>query len=969
MKTSPELLSDILNVLGKINSNIESIKGTGGKSSTGKETKGSKESKAAAGMSMNLGDLASGKKTHEGVKDTASAIKDLSTSLGPLSSGLIKFGLVPNRYKLGLTDFINTLLQQSTINNINAKVRAKEIAEAIGIISDSLPKLVKGLFMFGLLPGSFKRSLFVFMKDILQLGTSSTVKKAKTSAEAMNILGEALPKLAKGVFVFGIAQKIGLVSATSKGLKSLYDVFLFIGNPATQEIVVVAALSIAAVGVALIGLSKVLSSIAKVILAFSAAIVIIVGAIWLATKLFTTAEGKKIGPLAAMGIIIGSIGILAAGFAIIGALGGLIALGGIAIASMGKGLMWAAGGLLSIVGAFWLMNKMTKDDTGEKAKEFLWIGAGAIGLFGLMFVGLGLFHGKIKDGGKATQEMGKGMVWIAGGLLALGGVYALLTKVFKLDFGETISNLAVGIAILGLTFAGLGLFSLLIIPGTVALIAMGISIGIFALIAWGVGAVIKEIGGTKGLEDMSTNIELLIGGVLTGVIKGVKKGLLGDTSSTGIFKIFDVAKNVAVLIGAVFMLMAVSYALMMFAFTIKAFTTAGVIKTVTGYDANGNPIYGDSVNVVSAGENIAKSIGAFFSTLTKTFKDPTIIPKKEDMIKISDILIGEQGARYLFSQKRVQKTPSLIDVLAKFANVISIFAKVKQMPVYDIDAKGNTKLVGYVKPETIATNMVDTIKAFFKAFDGKKTELSNLSTETSYNIAEVLLGKSAFKLFGLKFGRAEGKPGIIDALQKFSEVIMTYSRFGTENKIYTEFNDDGTPKPGSGVAVTDVANNMVKGISSFLSAFLNAFSINRMGQNSSIETVSQTIISKMTKFSDMISKLNDVGKNVDGIDKLAASLGALGTNIGVLQTNMGALNTDNLEKLSKVTAEYAIKTKGITPVTIEQSQTAIQASQPDWDAIAEKIGQKVAEKMVGLNTGEFKFQFMDTNVGNLSIKR
>ena len=559
-------------------------------------------------------------------------------------------------------------------------------------------------------------------------------------------------------------------------------------------------------------------------------------------------------------------------------------------------------------------------------------------------------------------------MFLAGGLLLLGGTMALL-NLMKVDLGEMLPSLARGLAILGLTFAGIGLFSPLILMGTAALLAISISIGLFSLISLGIGAIITKLGGEKGLSVMTDNISLLISSVLKGVIHGVSNGLLGepgDRPESFFGKVGKIVKNVGILIGSIGLLMGVSYALVYFAFALKAFTHAGIIKTVIGYKPNGDPIFGESVNVISAGENIAKSIGSFFTTLTKTFKDPTIIPNNEDTEKIVDILMGNQGFRILGIRWAGKKRPGLIDALSKFANLISIFAKVNKIPIYDIDANGNTKIKEYTDTPTIAKNIILTLKSFFKAFKDNQSTLNDISTEATEKIAEVLFGQSAFKFLGLKVGR--DKPGILEPILKFTEVLVQYAKLGANNELPIEFDEKG--KVIKSIPIETIATNMVTGISSFLNAFNTAFSAPGIVDN--ISKQSKSMDKALGNFSSVITKFDDLAKSLTSIDKLSESIGSLATNIGNLVVNMDSLKTDNLEKLAKIAAQHAVTTQGVTINTQGATTTAtsgLATGQPDWDIIADKIGSKIAEKLSSQNTGEFQFRFMDTDAGNLSIKR
>ncbi len=888
MLQANELLYGILKTLGKIEINTRGGKGASGAGAKAK----------AGNLSLDLNNLIQDQKKNENLKNTSAAIKELSSALGPLSSGLIKFGLIPKSFKKSIIFFIHDLLAQSDFRGMKASIAAKQVAEA------------------------------------------------------MNILGEALPKLAKGVFRFGLMSKTGLVRATAMGIETLMGALAIAGNPLTLPFVLAGAAALSAVGVALMGIASVLKSIALLVLAFASSIIIMVGAIYLATKLF------HVKPLAAMGIIVGSIAILAGGFALIGILSPLIIGAGAGISAMGVGLLLLGIGMLAFLGAGALMNKLTGS---QEATDLAFKGMiKSVVLMSLLFAGLGLIGKLIFKGGIAVQSMGKGMMFLAGGLLLLGGAIALL-KLMKVDLGEMIPSLAKGLAILGLVFAGLGLFSILIIPGTAALLAISLSIGLFALVALGIGAIIKKLGGKEGMSVMTDNISMLISSVLQGVIKGVSTGLLGEEgSSKGFFgKIGTVAKNVAILIGSIGLLMGVSFALIMFAFAIKAFTKAGIIKTVTGYKPNGEPIYGESVNVVSAGENIAKSVGSFFTTLTETFKDPSIIPDKGDIENIIDILMGNQGFRVLGIRLAGKKRPGLIDALSKFASLISIFAQVNKIPVYEIDKNGNTKIKEYIDASSVATNVVGSLSAFFKAFKDNESTLSSVSSDTTEKIAEILLGRDAFRLLGLKVGR--NKPGILEPINKFAEILTTFGKFGSTQEIPIL---DENGKVVGKVKVTEVANQIVANLASFATTLANA------SISGNIDKAEKNI----NKYSGIIEELSKFSESLTPLEKASDTISNLAKSISDLSVSLDGFDQTKLSKLAAISVSASggsasgTGTPGTsTAAKLDEKTKAIKESSakgPDWDLISAQIGSSVGSQLVdAMKKGQVKFEFSPSSPG------
>jgi hypothetical protein len=857
----------------------------------------------------------------------------------------------------------------------------RETAETMKIIGESLVVLSKGMWKFWLVPNNAKKSVYDFMNSMLQLSrVSGGIGKGmgfKLVAEGMVTLGEALPKLAKGIFWFGLMARTGLVSATVAGLTSLYGVMLIIGNPATQKIVLVAAAALAAVGVALNGIANVLKSIALVILSFAASIVIMVGAIYLASKLFI------VGPLKAMLIVVGAIGILAAGFALIGVLAPLIMLAGPAIAAMGLGLASLGAGLLVFLGSIALIKMILGEKSPmEMMKGFLM----PILVIGLIFAGLGLVAPFIWLGAKAAQQMGKGLIFLAGGILAIGVVGKLL-NMMGVDIKQVSSDFAMSILKLGLMFAGIALLGVLIVPGTLVLMAMAASIIVFALITLGIGAVIAKLGGAAGLETAKNNIGSLISSVLMGVINGVSRGLLGENGdSKGFFgKVATMGKNVAILIGSIFLLMGVSYALIMFGQAIKSFTQAGVIKTVTGYNKDGSPIFGDSVNVVSAGENIANSIGSFFRTLTTTFKDTSIIPDKlmiEDMV---DILMGRQGVR-LYGLRFGANRPGLLDAIGKFSEIISTFAKVDQIPIFD----KNGKVSGFTNPAGVASNIVASLIAFFKGFADNKSMLEGISTDSIKSVAKILMGTDgSFKLYGLKFGASS--PGILEPLMKFAELLQA---MGADPSKMTYVDADGKTQT---MDVAQSAGNIVKALSTFASSISKSMSVlDPVKTNKS----GLTALQSFDKLNEQFAKLI---KQKDGLMQTADILSKMSLSIEKLAGSLLTVDADKLASLASIsTAELQasienkeswlektvnkLKSTGPSPKSSQEISAApvVETTTPvavtptsktaekqptieqvDWALVSDSIGEAVASYMKNTT---FNFVFDTANTDKASGK-
>lgn len=902
MKTSPELLTDILGVLVKVSTVLEGGKSTKKGANGVNKKPETPESKAVKGLGTNLKSFAQDKATNDKVRDTADAIKTLSSSLEPLSIGMAKF----------------------------AKV------------SEGAKDAVVG-----------------FMKGILDLANDydgGAVGAAKNVAEAMDILGTALPKLAWGSFTFGIVSKMGLVNATALGINTLFVSLAAAGPLAVAALP--AAIVLGLIGVALMGVAEVLKSIALVILSFAASVVIMIGAIWLATKLF------NVGPDEAMGIVVKSIIVLAGGFAIIGMLSPLIILSGMAVASMGIGLGLLGIGLLAYMGSIALINLMMGGQ--DKTDAALQGTFKSVAYTAAVFAGMGLFAPLIILGSVAAMAMGAGMTVLAVGLLAVGGVSALIKNVFGLDMFEMLLGVSKGIALLGLMYAGLGILGVAIIPGAAVLLAMGVSLGIFGLVVWGVSAIIKQLGGAEGLTNISTNISLLIGGVITGVINGFSTGLGTGTegSPSGFLgmlgKAGKVALNIAALVGAIAMLGALSMSLIMFAMAVKAFAVAGIIKTIVGYDKNGKPIFGESIDVANIGTNIALTLGGFFKGLVETFNDPTKLPDEMAVAKMTNILMGRSGLRVL-GIKVISGSPGLLDAIAKFGDVLQLFAKIGQLPVYEVDKNGVQRVKSYTTPAKVAVNIVGALKAFFGAFKGSSEVLKNLSFDSANTIAEVLLGTQANKFLG--FTIKDAKPGILEPIMKFGDVLQTWAKIGVDGTIPTSYDKEG--KVLTSVKMDTIANGMGAAIHNFVTRLSMGIAKEKGG----IEVASKQISKALGGFTVVIGQFDSMAKSIESINTLGDSIGKLATNIGLLVTNMGELTADklaNVEKLGGVAQKHAQSmskeatayVKGTTSASTAPAQGGEYAG-ADWNTIGTKIAAAVMAKL----NGQFTFEFPDGKVG------
>jgi hypothetical protein len=766
---------------------------------------------------------------------------------------------------------------------------------------------------------------------------------------------------------------------TTMGLKSFFGVILDFGSSKNEDQIKRAVNMFDSISKSLKGVSEIVKHLSLLFLSLGLSFVMIAGGLLLAGKMLGTT------PLGALGIIAISIAVIGGMMIGLAFLSKYVKEGEKTVEGMGKALLYLSGGLLAFVISIQLVASIM--NVGNDALSLLTavgiialIVIGAVGLFTI----IGLAAKWVEKGNDVVKGMAWGMILLAGGILALalvGKVISLIAGVGETEedksgffgkYGPMLKTLgAMGLILL----ACAGFFALLGIPVVAILIGAGVAIGLG--MAWAMNSLAvavktmvntaKELEGTN-VKDLITK---LTGAVIGGIIDGVGGALTGG--KTGMEGFHNALKRTAILFAAVGILMSLSMALSKFASALSAFANLGNMRVIKEYKSNGDPVFGPTIDIAQVGQNIAQTLGTFFTTLMTTFKDPNIIPNKEKMQEIVDILMGNTGFRIL-GIPMIGGSPGLLDAISKFADIIKTFAKVNQIPIYD-----NTgKITSYVGPNVVASNIVSTLSTFFKEFSSKIPNISAASSENAEKLAQILLGQEATRVFGLKFGK--DKPGILEPIMKFAEMLKLIG--GNPNKIsYTD--DKGKVTE---VDISDAAANIVNSLSTFSTAIAKALE----SKNFDTDTTKKAI----EKIKDIIDAFDDLTKMQTGLEKVAGTIGMLAQNIGLLSSNLKDLDAGKINAISEVgnkrlqanikgEDEYLSKsaknisnpnvkntniynTSNTSNVTNEQRAMAQQQNeQIDWDRISTLIGKQVA---AALRSSQFKFEFATNNSGVLSIR-
>lgn len=649
---------------------------------------------------------------------------------------------------------------------------------------------------------------------------------------------------------------------------------------------------------------------------------------------------------------------------------------------LGLALMFIAGGVLAFAITIALVPKILGLGSGG-AKGALFGVLAVVGIIGVItgvIAVLGLVQRFIQPGINVAKGIGIALLFLSAGVFVVALTSKVLLEMFrgqKTDDkgnktkggpGAAILNAAAGLGIFGIFVAGLS--TLLWVMG-LPVVSGPIALGALALIGMSLSLItttiaIKKVTDTmKGMnikilrQNITDMVSAVMGGVIDGVMgSGLHKNAEGNTSSTGELSIREVMQFRRIT-RVIRMLGTISKSISQFAMGLRAFAKLGEIASLDyEYNEKGEmkPIIGGKgkIHVVEIAKAIADTFGIFIKSLVENTQGLT--RRQARSLKIlGKSLVGDKG---------------IISGVVQFATALKTFSEFGAagqiyVPEYDVNGQiimtkeGKEKKVG-VPIITITENIVTTFGKFVEAMAAKAPlfELGGVLGKKMSRFSEALMGTEKGFL-------RRAKPGILSAITSFNDVLLTYSEYGAGGKIPKK-DKDGNILPNQFVLVDTVANNMVDGITTFVS------SLNKALTGKDLETSSKAVEKQISSFTDIITQFDKLAESQEGMDKLSTSMGLLANNIGLLVTNMGALNTDKLNALATITAQHAVTTKGITIAPQSSTSAASSTStggQADWDKVADRMGQIIAQKLTGGRGGEFEFHFFDGNSGGkLEIK-
>jgi hypothetical protein len=817
--------------------------------------------------------------------------------------------------------------------------------------------------------------------DILRGSTDNNKKLQSGIASIKDILGS--------IIAFNkVKMNTKKIDATAIALKGLFEVVVWIGSK--ERTIHNAVKLFDSLSDSLKGITSFTKSMSVFLLSIGGSILLMAFSLWTAGKILGTNPAGALTVMA--GIILGLLGLMF----LIGKAASYIAPGTETVKGIGKALMFLSGGLLAFVISLGLISLVLGTGAG--------IGgiAAAIGVIALVILGavgafalIGMAAAYIDKGTKVIEGMSLGLIMLAGSILIVALVATLISKLAGTSdkdesngifgkYGPMIKGLGViGLVLLGAVglFVAFDAMSAVIIPG----IAIGFAVSAYLIfLSLSIVALAKSIKsvmttlGSVDISKLSTVLSDMISGVISGVANGFAKGL--SNGKTGVSGFVEGVKNMALIGPAMAVLMGMSVTISMFAWALTAFANLGNMRVIEGYDkVTGKPIFGSTVNIAGVGQTISATLSDFLVNLIKSTNQLTT-KQARAIKKMGAALTGKNG---------------ILSGVVQFADVLKTFAQfgkngeigyVKLVPD-GTDEHGQAKFKQV--PDTVKIKtVVDNITSSFTQFVTSITDPSNINKfgingvnkERIANLTEALMGSDAVTFLGITTSRKT--IGLLTPIKMFADTLMTFGKFGKENKIPT-FDENGMPT-GSGILVSDIAGNIM--------AMLGSFS-DSIAKDTTITTSISAAVKKLSEFDELIKKLGEMGAALDPLTKLSTGIGTLADNFARLTSSVDGLNVDKMGKISAVSASVVsspgnsagamaqnITSTGSTSnsTTINNQSTVhnstpapvmAQQNMPDWSEFAQQIGNAIAAKMASeIKSGLFHFEFAGKTDGVLDIK-
>lgn len=840
---------------------------------------------------------------------------------------------------------------ESSGNGIGGGLSSK----GMGIISGSLSS-------FGKVSDKTKTSFVSFMKDISDIVKKDKGKNFEYFSNGLIKISTALPALIQSLAELGKLRASNVQKGLS-ALRGLYEFMHEMGDGRSAKRVERAINLFDNMGKSLEKIAKPLKMMSSFLLYLALGIVAFAGALLVAGMILGLASPKD--ALLFVGFTIISIILM---FAMIAMADKIVTKGSNVIKDIGIGMGYLSLGLVAFALGIKLIPMILGGESGGSITKSLFIMSGIVLASVLMFALIGMAAPLIKKGTSVVFMMSLGLVVLSASMIVMataakflmGGALFGGPKPDK-EKDDDKNRVLNGLGVIGLIFlASATAFALLGIPAVSALVLLGVGTSIamsVALMVFGT-SMVSLAKSAKSLQntDLRLMLSTLVGGTINGLLDGFSVLTGGKSGLSGVVQF---VKNSAKIFAGLGVLMGMSLTLSQFAKAITAFAELESMRVIEGYDKDGKPIFGEKVNISNVSANIATSISTFLSALITSTEDLTV-NKAAALKKLGRALTGRRG---------------ILTAVNDFAEVIKTFSQfgpngeigyVEMMP-NGTDADGNAifkQVPKTVKITQVAKNIANSFGTFVDELVKHTSlfEISGSKGKSMMKLAEVLMGSSAMKVFGLSFGK--DRPGLLAPITKFSEILSQYSSFGDGKKI--PILDPITGKVIKTVDVSVIAKNIVNTLGEFSKA---------MG-NQTVMTDTEKAEKNIGKFSDLMESTNKITESMDGLTKLSVAMKDLAEGIGSLAINVDKMNVDKLSKILDKTTSASARPLIMNYKTEPQQEVQTQTSSPkfgtkqnsniDVDEMAQRIGAEVGARVAAsLKNGHFIFEFDTTKSGGV----
>ncbi len=794
-------------------------------------------------------------------------------------------------------------------------------------------------------------------------GTADVGRTSGRAGSQIGQLATSLPQVAKGMIAMSKIKNKTMKRAINN-LDMIYKFLDKTGDARKAKKIERSLKMFEHIGTSLRKIERPIKSISMALINISLGIVAFAGSILIAGKLLGVAGGEGV-----MNFLVTSIIGIVVVFGVLALANKVVLRGTNTIVGIGLGMAALSLGIVSFALAIAVVPIIL--GMGSVAAGVIAV-TGIIILTGLVFAGLGFISGPIQKGAGVAGIMALGMIFLAGGVMVmalaakaltgLGGEDAVNKKGEKRGkFGQLMSDIGPGLGVMGivlvssaLLFAGMGVLAPVLLPGIGVGIAMAAGL---ILLSVSVKKLVKTAGELGTKQEIHDSVEKLIGGVLGGFLDGI--GVLSGEGNA-LRRTTNFIKNSVKIFAATAVLMSMSIALSQFAKAISAFANLSNMRIIEGYDSEGKPIFGGTVNVKNVGDTISATISDFLTAIL-TSTDGLTRREAKAIKKMGRALTGRRG---------------ILSGVIQFADVLKTFAQFGpegkigfiDMVPDGTDEDGNAKfkqVASTVLITDVVSNIIDSFGTFVTEITShtKEFTLRGKHGRRMGHLAEALLGKKGRK--------GKEKYGLLQPIAVFAETLKTYSQFGTDN-IIPIFDDEGNLIDE--VSVTQIAKNIISTLTEFTK---------ELGSRK-LKTDTKQAEKNLKIFDDIVSRTDKIARSMDGLTRFSNTIGELASNIGLLSSNLAGLSVDKLTGLSDIGTTYLAKSNDYSVSTERIAKTsptsptysppaaaasipsvgttgttsAASAKEPNWDLIAAQIGESVGSQLVNaMKTQQMKFKF------------